>query len=353
LPAASPEPPPPAHGFLENVGSRLDTFANLEKLEGFSLRAMFSEVFKRRRPAEVDDWFLVGSYCTTPALEEIQTDWPRPWFFARVFAFMALSYAGLQLAHTLFPDVINLLPGILFTGTFAVPLAMAFLFFELNTPRNVSFHKVLMLICAGGVLSLCFALGVNQMAGLGALGPAAAGITEETGKLLAVLVIMRAPKYRYILNGLLFGAAVGAGFAAFESAGYAFQALLGRNGVEGMVQSIYLRAAITPFAHIAWTAISAGALWRAKLKNRSWAAALGDRSFLKMMAIPVTLHGLWDLSPVGLLRDLPLAGLFEILKQGAIGLVGWYVVFGLMQQGLRQIKSVPASKPAANPITAG
>jgi len=338
------------HGFLENVGSRLESFANLEKLEGFSLRDMFSEVFKRRTSEELDDWFLVGSYCTTPKLEEIQTEWPRPWFFARVFAFMALSYAGLQLAHTLFPEVINLLPGILFTGTFAVPLAMAFLFFELNTPRNVSFHKVLMLICAGGVLSLCFALEVDQMAGLGALGPPAAGITEETGKLLAVLAIMRAPKYRYILNGLLFGAAVGAGFAAFESAGYAFQALLGTHAVEGMVQSIYIRAAITPFGHIAWTAISAGALWRAKIKQGSWGASLADRSFLRMMAIPVTLHALWDLSLVGLLQGLPLAGLLEILKECAIGLVGWYIVFGLVQQGLREIKTLPTATTVQNLI---
>jgi len=337
-------------GFLENVGSRLENFANLDKLEGFSLRDMFSEVFKRRASEELDDWFLVGSYCTTPKFEDIQTEWPRPWFFARVFAFMALSYAGLQLAYTLFPDVPNLVPGILFTGTFAVPLAMAFLFFELNTPRNVSFHRVLMLICAGGVLSLCFSLEVYHMAGLGALGAPAAGITEETGKLLAVLAIMRAPKYRYILNGLLFGAAVGAGFAAFESAGYAFQALFATKNVEAMVQSIYLRAAITPFGHIAWTAISAGALWRAKIKYPSWAAALGDRSFLKMMAIPVTLHALWNLSLGGPLQGLPLAGLFEILKQCAIGVVGWYIVLGLVQQGLRQIKTLPTSTTVANLI---
>src|SRR5215475_5919384 len=236
---ASAQPVKAVTGFLENVGSRLESFANLDKLEGFSLRSMFSEVLKRRKPEEVDDWFLVGSYRTTPKLEEIQTDWPRPWFFARVFAFMALSYAGLELAFTIFHNL-NLLPGILFTGSFAVPLATAFLFFELNTLRNVSFHKVLMLICAGGVLSLCFTLEVDQMAGLGALGPPAAGLTEETGKLLAVLAIMHAPKYRYILNGMLFGAAIGAGFAAFESAGYGFRALLGTKTVEGMVQLIYL-----------------------------------------------------------------------------------------------------------------
>ena len=33
--------------------------------------------------------------------------------------------------------------------------------------------------------------------------------------------MMRSTRYKYILNGILFGATVGAGFACFETAGYA------------------------------------------------------------------------------------------------------------------------------------
>ena len=50
------------------------------------------------------------------------------------------------------------------------------------------------------------------------------GVLEETGKALALLVVVGSLRYRWQLNGLLFGAAVGAGFAGFESAGYAFGA---------------------------------------------------------------------------------------------------------------------------------
>ena len=62
----------------------LDDFAGLEKLEGFSLREMFSEVFRHRSPEETEEWFLVGTHRTTPGIEQVQSDWPKPWFFARV-----------------------------------------------------------------------------------------------------------------------------------------------------------------------------------------------------------------------------------------------------------------------------
>ena len=53
------------------------------------------------------------------------------------------------------------------------------------------------------------------------MGASSAAPMEETAKVLAMVVVARAAKYRYKLNGLLVGAAVGVGFAAFESMGYA------------------------------------------------------------------------------------------------------------------------------------
>jgi hypothetical protein len=55
-----------------------------------------------------------------------------------------------------------------------------------------------------------------------------------------------------------------------------------------------------------------------------------DSAFLKTMAIPMTLHMLWN-APF----QLP----FE-LKHIGIGMVGWFVVFGLVQQGLHQVRDL-------------
>ena len=127
-------------GFVERFRKWLDECAGLEALEGFSLREMFSEVLKRRPADEVDDYFMVGSRGSTPSINDVSTTWPKPWFFARVLLFISVLYLSQLFVLMQFGNVL-VLPGMMMTGSLAVPLATAFLFFELNTLRNVSFHR--------------------------------------------------------------------------------------------------------------------------------------------------------------------------------------------------------------------
>ena len=142
-----------ASGVLSNIGARLSAFTSTGKLEGFSLKEMFSETFRHRSPEEIEDYLLVGTNRTTPNILDVSTGWPKPWFFARVFFFVAAVYA-LFLASMVFFTNPKFIPGFIFMGSLAVPLAVLVLFFELNTPRNVSFYSLLTLVAMGGVLSL-------------------------------------------------------------------------------------------------------------------------------------------------------------------------------------------------------
>ncbi|MEO8027579.1 MAG: PrsW family glutamic-type intramembrane protease [Bryobacteraceae bacterium] len=318
-------------GLLDSLGARLNSLASTEKLEGFSLKDMFSDVFKKRTQDELDDYFIAGTAKTTPSIEEVPTGWPRPWFFLRVLIFIGVVYLGFTVMLSYFPGNLNIVPGLIMMGSLAMPLATTILLFELNAPRNVSFVYVLSLLCVGGVVSLFIALIGFKLSGLSAwLGASSAGLIEETGKVLAVALIVRNTKYKYILNGLLFGAAVGAGFAAFESAGYAFRLLLQSGKFEVMSYVIQLRAFYTPFCHVAWTSIAAGALWRVKGSNPFSINMFFNPLFWRAFIIPVVLHMLWN-APF----DLP----FQI-KQLTIGFLGWFVLFGLVQQGLRQVRDV-------------
>jgi len=313
---------------LASLGDRINRLASVEKLEGFSLREMFSEVFARRSQEEVDEYFLVGTARTTPPITEVETGWPKPWLFGRILLFLGLVYLGFFVAMEQFGNP-RLLPGLILMGSIAVPFATMILFYELNTPRNVSFRTVLSLFFVGGVVSLFVSLIGFRLADLSWLGASSAGIVEEIGKLLTVVLVVRGARHRYVLNGLLFGAAVGAGFAAFESAGYAFwDALMATGTLEATTRLILIRGLLSPFAHVAWTAIAAGALWRVKRDRSFDASMLSDSSFLKAFAIPVVLHMLWN-SPI----PSPLWS-----KHLALGLVGWFVLFGLVQQGLRQVR---------------
>ncbi len=340
---------------LGTLGTRLAKLTSTDKLVGFSLTAMFSEVFKGRKPGEVEDYLIVGTPKTTPHIDDVLTGWPKPWLFMRVLIFMAIVYF---IFYEMFDISGNarIVPGLIIMGSLVVPLSTVFLFWELNTPRNISFHMVLMLVCMGGVISLAVSLIAFDVAHLEWLGAASAGICEETGKLLTVVIVVRNTKYKYILNGLVFGAAIGGGFGAFETAGYAFndgfftgfmsyflknfnadqiEKLLNHSllvGYDGMVSLIHRRSYYAPFMHVAWSAIAAGALWRVKGANTIRIGMFFDPRFLRTFLVPVALHMFWN-SPL-----LRFEGALGLIKPILVGGIGWYVVLGLVQEGMRQIR---------------
>lgn len=326
--AATPQPQTVQQiNLLHSLQSRLQRIASTEDLQGFSLKQMFSDVFKRRTNAEVEDYILVGTSKTTPVIDLVETGWPKPWLFFRVLATMVVAYVALTFTLMRSGNP-NLIPGVMIIGAFAVPLATLTFFFEMNSPRNVSIHRIATLFLLGAVVSLVFALIGYTLPLLGVLGNMAAGIVEEVAKLLTVVIVVRSVRYKYILNGLLFGATVGAGFAAFETAGYALNQGLLPSGVIGMLQILRERAFLTPWGHVAWTAIAAGAFWRVKRDQVLSASMLFDSRFLKAFMIPVVLHMIWD-AP----WQLPFDGNYILSA-----VVSWYVVFGLVQQGLRQVQ---------------
>jgi len=329
-------------GIAANFWSQLDKHASLDKLEGFSLKEMFSEVFRKRSQDEIDEHFQVGSRLTTPDIVQVATGWPKPWFFGRMLMFVGTLYFVQYLAFHQFQNTL-MLPGMMITGALAMPFATAILFFELNAPRNVTFPRVLTFLCAGGVLSIFVSLIGFQISSLHRfLGAPAAGIVEEIGKLIAVVLMVRKGDKLYILNGCLFGAAVGAGFAAFESAGYAFNSFLSMlpdkseagifYAASGMVKSILLRGALAPFGHVAWTGITAGLLWRARAHKPTIIEAMLDGKFVRAFFMVVLLHATWNFAAgFGLIMGFPFMAF--------VGIVSWYLVFGIIQQGLRQVRA--------------
>lgn len=342
-----------AQNLLKNLRGRLQAIASTEDLQGFSLTEMFSEVFKHRSPAELEDYLLVGTSKTTPPIDVVETGWPKPWLFFRVLAFLVVVFIGFTFTLIHFTSLYHI-PAILMIGAFAVPMATLTFFFEMNTPRNVSVQRLITLLLSGAVVSLLFAMIGYSLPFLGSQNASllAAGAVEECAKLATVVVVIRAVRYKYILNGLLFGATVGAGFAAFETAGYAMigpeqsasflnGVLAGLNqaqptfgsialsGASMMIGELKSRAIDAPFTHIAWTAIAAAALWRVKKDQKFSFAMLTDRRFLKAFMIPIVLHTIWDFP----FYQLPYHG-NEIL----CGFIAWYVIFGLIQQGLHQVQ---------------
>jgi RsiW-degrading membrane proteinase PrsW (M82 family) len=314
-------------GIFDTLGKALSRTVGTKKLEGFSWKQMFSQTFQRRTVAEMEDYLAVGTPRTTPPLADVHTGWPKPWLFARFLGLFILISLGFGFGYLYYHNE-ALIPGFVLVGTFAVPVATLTLFFELNTPRNISLYRVAILLSLGGLVSMLISLIGYDVGGLDYLGSCSAGIIEELAKLAALLLITRGSRYKYMLNGMLFGAAVGAGFGSFESAGFALY-ILAHHGPHSMLENVALRGMLAPLMHVPWTAMVGAALWRAKQARPATLAALAEPQFLRVLLLAMLLHIFWNVP----CPEPPFHP-----KEFLLGAAAWFVIWGLVQQGLHEVR---------------
>ncbi len=319
--------------FVHRMGDHLSNAAGIEKPAEWKPRDMFADAVKRHDDEEVEAYFTVGTTFSTPSLGEIDTSWPRPWVFLRVLALSLALYSGFNFAWNTFQNV-NLIPGLIMIGSLAMPLSLLVFFFEVNVPRNVSLYQLIRLLLIGGLVSIIVSLFLFDFTeGLSNwLGAASAGIVEETGKVLTLLLVVRKARYRWTLNGLLLGATVGAGFAIFESAGYALRAALSPGGILAMRDVIFQRGILSLLGgHALWTGLAGAALWRVRDDQPFAREMLFDPRFLRVLAMCMVMHMLWNTE-----LALPVLGVFG--KYLALGAAAWLLVLGMIQSGLRQVR---------------
>jgi RsiW-degrading membrane proteinase PrsW (M82 family) len=187
----------------------------------------------------------------------------------------------------------NFVPSLLMVGTFTIPLAFCVLLYTRRRQPVVPWLTLGLCLLWGGVLGTVVAgwLEYSTVQHLGGLPTLAIGIIEELAKLIVPLYFLLRKEYQSESDGIMIGAAAGAGFAALESMGYGLVALLLSHGnVTAAVQVLLFRGIMAPAAHIAWTGLLSGALWHAK--NHSGPGKL--RLFIYTFLGVVLLHALWD-----------------------------------------------------------
>jgi protease PrsW len=190
----------------------------------------------------------------------------------------------------------NLVPTIILLGSFLVPVAFVTYAFG-HADQVVTAQRIFTAFVYGGVLGVLGASVLEAALLRQPSGPAYlwVGLVEEAVKLAALwLVARRLPRYT-MRDGIVLGAAVGFGFAAFESAGYAFNALFSAGGLSllNLVETEVLRGILAPVGHGLWTAILGGTLFA--VAARHGRLRLG-RAVLGWYVVVALLHGLWDAS---------------------------------------------------------
>jgi RsiW-degrading membrane proteinase PrsW (M82 family) len=191
-------------------------------------------------------------------------------------------------------EAVNLIPTVIMLGSFLVPVTAVVFYMDHDPSPVMQPQTVVNAFLVGGLLGVYGALALEALfVDSGPLRFFWVGFIEEGAKLLALVVVARGlPRYQ-TRDGVVLGAAVGFGFAALESSGYAFAASLTKQGLSigDLLMTEVLRALLAPVGHGLWTGIVGGALFRAAGPvghlRLTW-GVVGAYLFASV------LHGLWD-----------------------------------------------------------
>jgi RsiW-degrading membrane proteinase PrsW (M82 family) len=187
----------------------------------------------------------------------------------------------------------NLIPTLVLLGSFLVPVTFVLWAFTKRHSGEVTSELLFSTFVTGGVLGvLAASLLETYLLHPDPLFFLGVGLIEEAAKLTALAFLCRRLQHKFAIDGVILGASVGFGFAAFESAGYAFTALFTQQGLSLMtlVETELLRGVLAPVGHGLWTAIVGGVLFSASGRRHF---ALTGRLLVTYLGVAV-LHAFWD-----------------------------------------------------------
>lgn len=252
--------------------------------------------------------------------------WPR------VLSTSVFFYIILLIALVL-TDNSNLFPIVVMVGSFMVPVAFVSFLYEHRHLSRLTMPTVSLAFLYGGLVGVVAAsylepFFISQL-DLGAI--LKIGFIEEFAKILGVLVIARHRKHDSEMDGLILGAAVGMGFAALESTGYAFTAYLKSSGSLSITVAVTLiRGLLSPLGHGTWTAILASVLFR---ESRDGHFRINLQVLGAFLLVSI-LHAMWDgLTLVVAAISGPGLGVF--IAEGAVGIIGLIVLWIRWREAVR------------------
>lgn len=168
-----------------------------------------------------------------------------------------------------------LLPSIVLLGSFLVPVTGVVWYLDHDPSPALSPRRITTAFIIGGLLGVLVAsmLEFWLVYGPGPIGMLKVGLIEEFVKGAAIVLIALGITSFSTRDGMVLGAAVGFGFAALESSGYALASLFVVQGqhlylsLSSVVFTELVRGVLAPFGHGLWSAVIGGVIFHAARKG--------------------------------------------------------------------------------------
>jgi RsiW-degrading membrane proteinase PrsW (M82 family) len=171
---------------------------------------------------------------------------------------------------------IIVLPTLVLLGSFLVPVTAVVWYLDHDPSPSLSPRRIVSAFIIAGVLGILVAslLEFWLVYGPGLFGMLKVGFIEEFVKGAAIVLLALGIRSYATRDGMVLGAAVGFGFAALESSGYALASLFVIQGgqvvlsLTSVVFTELVRAVLAPIGHGLWSAILGGVIFHAARQGR-------------------------------------------------------------------------------------
>lgn len=261
---------------------------------------ILSESRKKHSKQELEYALSAGTAMNSATEEDMLKKWHKPWVWYRLFIIGLMIIAFVFAVYFISIKIEFIVPAIqlitMVVPPLVIPLVVLVFLWELNVPKNISIYELVGYFFVGGVTSLLVTEVILRFVATGDKPASYAAFSEEPAKLIAALLCMlffSKRKKLYGINGIIIGAAVGAGFSAFESAQYALNGEM--TGIYGaMYMFVYGRLIGAFGTHTVWCASYSGAYALACKKGKMKPGTFLDTDFLIAFVGAMALHFSWN-----------------------------------------------------------
>lgn len=334
---------------------------------------IFADYKKKHDRQDLEYALAAGTVLNTASEEYMLQKWRKPWVFYPVMKWglglIALLYGLYILLYLLgapiFPAIEEMT---IIIPPLIMPIVIMIFCWELNVPRNISIFELFLIWLIGGFLSLAATAIAYIWIPDGLPACFSAPISEEPAKFIAALIVMlfiSRKKKIYGVTGFVVGAAVGAGFAAFESVQYAFRsaqqitdiiqaesggtiAVVGTSMSGSVVYNQILRLVTAIGGHELYCAPYVAEIARHAKNGKISVESVFNLDFLGAFLVSCLLHGLWD-------TDI-LAGFGELgmyIQCAILIVVIWMQAMRILRKCLNQAVQIGAAASGGKALQHG